>query len=219
MANIAFITWIAITFMASTVGANAKTEAINSKIVNTHAVELKEVNQLIAESKIRSLNISQEELNRAKVYQALADEMDSNNTLSTLELLGVYAETEAEKQKYARKFVKAFRVHTQKVLDFQKIVRQTYQDIYGLDSMFDYNASQRNVTQVITRVSKVIDLNSCDEACEQSATLAILLSNQQGVDFYFKNASALEIQNWALKMGIAVETVDSGLITLNHYSK
>jgi hypothetical protein len=41
---------------------------------------------------------------RAETYKSLALEMDKNNTLSTLEILGMYAETKAEKRKYARKF-------------------------------------------------------------------------------------------------------------------
>jgi hypothetical protein len=55
----------------------------------------------------------------AETYKSLALEMDKNNTLSTLEILGMYAETKAEKRKYARKFSKLFYQYTDRVLGFQ----------------------------------------------------------------------------------------------------
>jgi hypothetical protein len=36
------------------------------------------------------------------------------------------------------------------------------------------------------------------------------------VDFYFKNATNFEIQQWALKLEINSDVVNEGFITLNH---
>jgi hypothetical protein len=76
--------------------------------------------------------------NPAETYKSLALEMDKNNTLSTLEILGMYAETKAEKRKYARKFSKLFYQYTDRVLGFQTLIRQANKDFYGNPSMFDY---------------------------------------------------------------------------------
>jgi hypothetical protein len=69
-----------------------------------------------------SFDITNEEYARAETYKSLALEMDKNNTLSTLEILGMYAETKAEKRKYARKFSKLFYQYTDRVLGFQKLM-------------------------------------------------------------------------------------------------
>jgi hypothetical protein len=44
----------------------------------------------------------------------------------------------AEKRKYARKFSKLFYQYTDRVLGFQKLIRQANKDFYGNPSMFDY---------------------------------------------------------------------------------
>jgi hypothetical protein len=47
----------------------------------------------------------------------------------------MYAETKAEKRKYARKFSKLFYQYTDRVLGFQKLIRQANKDFYGNPSM------------------------------------------------------------------------------------
>jgi hypothetical protein len=44
--------------------------------------------QQLAETKIKFFDITNEEYARAETYKSLALEMDKNNTLSTLEILG-----------------------------------------------------------------------------------------------------------------------------------
>jgi len=84
------------------------------------------------------LNLSKEELILSDNLKAMALEMDSNNTVSSLEILGIFATTAEQKRNYARKFVAAIRNYTTKVLDFQKYVNQAHKDIDSSNSMFDY---------------------------------------------------------------------------------
>jgi hypothetical protein len=51
--------------------------------------------------------------------------------------------SKAEKRKYARKFSKLFYQYTDRVLGFQKLIRQANKDFYGNPSMFDYVPVQK----------------------------------------------------------------------------
>jgi hypothetical protein len=80
------------------VSINASANTIKTKIENTKTVYTSVTKQQLAETKIKFFDITNEEYARAETYKSLALEMDKNNTLSTLEILGMYAETKAEKR-------------------------------------------------------------------------------------------------------------------------
>jgi integrating conjugative element protein (TIGR03759 family) len=171
--------------------------------------------------KMNHLNLSKEELIFSDNLKAMALEMDSNNTVSSLEILGIFATTPEQKRNYARKFVTAIRNYTTKVLDFQKYVNQAHKDIGGSNSMFDYIPKRKAspTTQKRTtkkRTTKTINLNDCDELCEHDIKTLVRTPLIFPIDLYFKNASNTDIQQWALKMNISRDGVEQGLITLNH---
>ena len=167
------------------------------------------------------LNLSKEELILSDNLKAMALEMDSNNTVSSLEILGIFATTAEQKRNYARKFVAAIRNYTTKVLDFQKYVNQAHKDIDSSNSMFDYIPNKKAIptNQTSTtqkRTSKTINLNDCNERCEHEIKTLIRMPLIAPVDLYFKEASNTDIQQWALRMNLSRDAVEQGLITLNH---
>jgi integrating conjugative element protein (TIGR03759 family) len=166
--------------------------------------------------KMNHLNLSKEELILSDNLKAMALEMDNNNTVSSLEILGIFATTPEDKRKYARKFVTAIRNYTTKVLEFQKYVNQAHKDVSGSNSMFDYIPKRKASPTTQKRTTKTINLNDCDELCEHDIKTLVHMPLIFPVDLYFKNASNTDIQQWALKMNISRDGVEQGLITLNH---
>jgi integrating conjugative element protein (TIGR03759 family) len=162
------------------------------------------------------LNLSKEELILSNNLKAMALEMDSNNTVSSLEILGIFATTAEQKRKYARKFVAAIRNYTTKVLAFQKYVNQAHKDIDGSNSMFDYIPNRKASPTTQKRTAKIINLNDCDERCEHDIKTLVRMPLMFPVDLYFKEASNTDIQQWALRMNLSRDAVEQGLITLNH---
>ncbi|CAC9452021.1 hypothetical protein [uncultured Gammaproteobacteria bacterium] len=197
------------------VSINASANTIKTKIENTKTVYTSVTKQQLAETKIKFFDITNEEYARAETYKSLALEMDKNNTLSTLEILGMYAETKAEKRKYARKFSKLFYQYTDRVLGFQKLIRQANKDFYGNPSMFDYVPVQKKQSEP-KRVSRAIELKDCNQLCVDEVKRLIKLAIIFPVDFYFRNATDLEIQQWASQLEINSDIVNEGFITLNH---
>ncbi len=191
------------------------TRTKNTSTGNTKKVYTSATKQQLAETKIQFFDITNEEYARAETYKSLALEMDKNNTLSTLEILGMYAETKAEKRKYARKFAKLFHQYTDRVLGFQKLIRQANKDLYGNQSMFDYAPVQKKQSKP-KRVSRVIILKDCRQLCVEEVKKLIKYAVIFPVDFYFKNATDLEIRQWASQLEINKDVVNEGFITLNH---
>jgi integrating conjugative element protein (TIGR03759 family) len=139
--------------------------------------------------------------------------MDKNNTLSTWEILGIFADTPAEKRKYARKFVESIRNYTTQVLEFQKYIKQAHKEMEVSNSMFDYLSPNKSKAK---RRMKIIDLDDCDELCEGNVKTLLKASLIFPIDLYFKNATNAKIQRFAIKMKINHDEVKKGLITLNY---
>ncbi len=207
----------------STVNNVANTNTTNSTFIKTKTTTTKTIltnvekqQQAKTTLKMNHLNLSKEELTLSNNLKAMALEMDSNNTLSSLEILGIFATTAADKRKYARKFVATIRNYTTKVLAFQKYVNQAHQDMYGSGSMFNDIPKRKASPTTQKRTTKTINLNDCDELCEHEIKTLVRMPLIVPVDLYFKEASNTDIQQWALKMNLSRDAVEQGLITLNH---
>ena len=66
------------------------------------------------------------------------------------------------------------------------------------------------------RISRVINLKDCDQLCVEEVRKLIKYAVIFPVDFYFKNATDLEIRQWAAQLEINKDVVNEGFITLNH---
>jgi integrating conjugative element protein (TIGR03759 family) len=166
--------------------------------------------------KMTRLNISKEEVILSENLRAVTLEMDKNNTLSTWEILGIFADTPAEKRKYARKFVESIRNYTTQVLEFQKYIKQAHKDMAVSNSMFDYLPPNKSRSEVTKRKTKIVDLDNCDELCEDNVKTLLKSALIFPVDLYFKNATNAKIQQFAIKIKINHNEVKQGLITLNY---
>jgi integrating conjugative element protein (TIGR03759 family) len=197
-------------FLTNTTNAVANVKTQNTEKIYTD-VERQEQRLNL---KMTRLNISKEEVILSENLRAVTLEMDKNNTLSTWEILGIFADTPAEKRKYARKFVESIRNYTTQVLEFQKYIKQAHNEMAVSNSMFDYLPPNKSVTT--KRKRKTVDLDNCDELCEGNIKTLLKSALIFPVDLYFKNATGSKIQRWALKMKINHNEVKQGLITLNY---
>lgn len=213
------ITILVVSFLVSMgVGANPKQTNTTNKATNTKHTKINYstlAEQRLAQTTTKFFDISEAEYARAKIYKAIVSEMDKNNTLSTLEILGIYAQTQAEKRKYARKFAKAYYQHTDRVITFNKLVDQEKKSLYGNLLMFDYATKTKAAKQNLRSV-RVINLNNCNKLCEEDVNILIKRALITPVDLYFKNGNSRDINQWALKMKIDPAIVKNGHITLNY---
>lgn len=205
-----------------------KTKTISTKSLLT---DFDKQQQTKTDLKMHYLGLTQAEIILSENLKAIAFEMDKNNALSSLEILGMFATTQQDKNKYAHKFVASIRNYTAKVLEFQKYINQAHINISGSSSMFDYTPktnpsliTEKRVAKTsrteriaqTTRTSRTINLNDCDQVCESEIKQLVQMPLIVPVDLYFTDALNTQIQRWALKIGISHDLVDSGLITLNH---
>ncbi len=165
----------------------------------------------IIKSQADFFGLTQIEVDKIKTlrsqYRGFFDE-----NISDVEVLGIFAKTEAEKRKYARLFAQTYRETTAKILAFQKFVNQAHIDLYGRQSMFDYI----QVSKTPKRLSYSIDINDCNNDCIKYAKQFINEATTP-VDLYFIGASSDDdIRIFAQKLNITKSVVSSRYITLNH---
>jgi integrating conjugative element protein (TIGR03759 family) len=204
-------TFLIVLFLINTsVIANVKTQNTEKIYTNVERQQEQRLNL-----KMTQLNISREEVILSENLREVTLEMDKNNTLSTWEILGIFADTPAEKRKYARKFVESIRNYTTQVLEFQKYIKQAHKEMAVSNSMFDYLSPNKSRSEV-KRKRKTVDLDNCDELCEDNIKTLLKSALIFPVDLYFKNATNTKIQQFAIKIKINHNEVKQGLITLNY---
>lgn len=159
----------------------------------------------------------------------------SDDSITPYEVLGIQAESSAEQRRYALMYVEAMAADTQRVLDFSRIVHQTWQREYGDVSLLNVgliNQQRRrngskwgpiaeilNPSQITGRLSIFvpIDCGSCrndivDIVDQVGAGLL------PGADLYVLNApsdSDRAVRDWARSMQVPIELVSSRKVTLN----
>lgn len=137
-----------------------------------------------------------------------------SQTITPIELLGIFAQNAHERAKYAKIFAQLMDQTTRKVLQFNQAVINAQNELYGQQSMFDDPITSNFVAK---RLQKIIDLNNCDRACLIEAKQLINNSANAPVDFYFVNANSdASIQAFAVKLDISIDAVNTRQITLNY---
>ena len=83
--------------------------------------------------------LSNEEMTRAKVLLEGPRKSFSVENLSPVEALGIHARTDAERRKYAEKFVRAFRADVERSLAWNRAFTEAMQRLYPNDPVIDYS--------------------------------------------------------------------------------
>ncbi len=87
-------------------------------------------------------DLTNEEMLRAKVLLEGPRKSFSVENLSPLEALGIHARTEAERRKYAEKFVRAFRADVERSLAWNRAFTEAMQRLHPNDPVIDYSGVQ-----------------------------------------------------------------------------
>ncbi|MEQ2024960.1 TIGR03759 family integrating conjugative element protein [Xenorhabdus szentirmaii] len=131
--------------------------------------------------------------------------------LDPLTTLGIEAENEAERRRYAEQWVKTEFARTEKELRFQQEVNAAWQRLFP-DVLPVNMTKTREVSGRLALFVKVKDCPSCE------TRLAEVLAAKQPVDIYLVDSQGNDdlLRQWAKKHQIPVERVRNRQITLNH---
>ncbi|MBD2816754.1 TIGR03759 family integrating conjugative element protein [Xenorhabdus sp. Flor] len=131
--------------------------------------------------------------------------------LDPLTALGIEAESEAERRRYAEQWVKAEFARAEKELRFQREVNAAWQRLFP-DVLPVDMAKSREESGRLALFVKANDCPACD------TRLAEVLAATQPVDIYLVDSQGKDdrLRQWAKKHQIPVERVRNRQITLNH---
>lgn len=156
----------------------------------------------------------------------------SPETISPLEVLGIHAQNEAERKKYARMWADIMEQDTERVLAFQRAYDAAWRN-KGNKTLIDISQIQSGVTTTsaptstqskLPKATKMLlatsltGCDSCDRKIQQLLT-TMLVNRGIHLDVYFSDSSDKEnsvIRQWAMKNKIDAELLRSRRVTLNH---
>ncbi|WP_426507259.1 TIGR03759 family integrating conjugative element protein [Serratia proteamaculans] len=156
--------------------------------------------------------ISGEEYQR---YQQLMDGPRGTQSpgLDPLSALGIEAQSDAERKKYAEQWVKQEFVRTEKELKFQREVDAAWQRLGVLPvNMGNAAGIAHDTGGRLALFVKAKDCGQCD------ARLAAVLADNRPVDIYLVDSKGNDslLRDWAREHRIPVGKVRARQITLNH---
>ena len=126
-----------------------------------------------------------------------------SDNLTPLEILGIFAETDSERRRYA-----------------ELLARQQLQVLERIRAFeMDYLAAIRqNPGDAQRRARLVIDMGCSDPDCIALITEALALAPDQGLDIFLTDTGGSDsaVRAWAASHRIPPTLVRSGIITLNH---
>lgn len=156
----------------------------------------------------------------------------SPDTISPIEVLGIHARSDAERDRYARMWADAMEKDAERVLAFQKAYDNAWADKGG--SIIDIaaiqnqrqaqnaqpltNSQTQQNTNTLTFITSLSDCPSCDEKIQQLMT-SMLVDKSMQLNVYFSDSKGKEnslIRQWAVKNGVDASMLQSKRITLNH---
>ncbi|MFS7243946.1 TIGR03759 family integrating conjugative element protein [Serratia proteamaculans] len=156
--------------------------------------------------------ISREEYQR---YQQLMDGPRGTQSpgLDPLTALGIEAQSDAERKKYAEQWVKQEFVRTEKELKFQREVDAAWQRLGVLPvNMGNAAGIAHDTGGRLALFVKAKDCGQCD------ARLAAVLADNRPVDIYLVDSKGNDslLRDWGREHHIPIDKVRARQITLNH---
>lgn len=162
------------------------------------------------------------EWQRVELLQREFRQYISDRQISPLEVLGIHARTNSERERYARRWAELMVADAERVLAFQRAYDIAVQDLLNDQPLID-------LTQLPPRVSTLPELVATDRlavfvgrncvVCDQVVARALQsLKGIDGIDFYFtdlQKGEESQLHRWAGSHRIPPEVVRAGRITLN----
>lgn len=135
--------------------------------------------------------------------------------LDPLSTLGIEARNQAERRKYAEKWVKEEFARTQKELDFQREVTAAWKRLYPETLAVNMGNAAGIAHDTGGRLALFVKSAGCGQ-CD--ARLAAVLADNRPVDIYLVDSQGEDgkLRDWAKDHHIPLDRVRSRQITLNH---
>jgi integrating conjugative element protein (TIGR03759 family) len=147
----------------------------------------------------------------------------SPETISPIEVLGIHARDEAERQRYAEAWARAMHEDVDRILAFQHAYDAAGKRLYPNEMIIDLNRLPRdseNVTELRSSDRLLFFTQAECPVCD--ALLGKMLQridNVAGIDIYIsgeKIGNDKAVRDWAKEHAINPEWVHSRRVTLNH---
>lgn len=192
---------------------------IEQGVSTTEKINLSETDRLRA----KIWNLSEVEWHRYKQLMQGIRGSISPATISPIEVLGIHARDEAERDRYAEVWAQAMREDVRRILVFQRAYNAAAKRLYPNDPVID-------VSRLPVKPVKLNELNSTDRLlffarpecspCDlMIGKLLKRIDDIDGIDIYLMDVGPgndTEVRAWALKHNIARQWVKNKKITLNH---
>ena len=202
------------------------TETVNTQVTQTEQGAFSTEKVILSESDklhARLWNLSEVEWHRYKELMQGIRGSISPATISPIEVLGIHARDEAERQQYAEAWAQAMREDVRRILIFQRAYNTAAKRLYPNDPVID-------VSRLPVKPVKLNALKSTDRllffarqecvACDlMMGKLLKRLDDVDGIDIYLMDVGPgndTEVRGWALTQKIDPEWVKNRRITLNY---
>jgi integrating conjugative element protein (TIGR03759 family) len=157
----------------------------------------------------------------------------SPSSLSPIEVLGIHAETDAERKRYARRWAQLMREDVERILAFQQAYSEASLDLYGPQPVINksplpqtgtteaYRLSNSLLLQDGDRLLVFLKVNGCPPCLiTVQQVLALTVQQKVHVDIYFTDTQDPhdnpKIMAWAKQQGLDPKRLAQKTVTLNH---
>ncbi len=166
--------------------------------------------------------LDQSELERAETLKASFRQYISDRQISPLEVLAIHARTDAERNRYARRWAQLMIEDAERVLAFQRAYDSAVRDLLDDQPLIE-------LARLSVRASPIpkllpsdrlavfvkLDCAACDDVLQRVFRAG---RNVAGIDVYLKGlpeGDELALNRWARRQGIPPSVVHAKRITLN----
>ncbi|MCB1764276.1 MAG: TIGR03759 family integrating conjugative element protein [Gammaproteobacteria bacterium] len=187
-------------------------------------------------SSTAAIDLSETDLARARVWELSETEWRryqqlmqgirgsiSPSTISPIEVLGIHARDEAERQQYAEAWARAMREDVDRILSFQRAYDTAAKRLYPNEPLIDIDRLPGKSAESSALQSSDRLLFFTSPACPVCDVLMNKLLQRieevNGIDIYLTELAPGDdaaVRNWASRHRIKPEWVRSRRITLNH---
>lgn len=194
--------------------ATVEVDRIDTRSVPVHTPELDEA---------RLWGLTSEEWERYNVLIRGIRGRVSSESISPIEVLGIHAQSEAERERYARMWAQFMLEDAERVLKFQRAYDLAIAELTKEMPLIDHDRLQeinKNNGLKLSSDDRILFFATLDcPACEVVyERISKLQSDVKSIDIYFVNVDGADqqaIRDWATRVKINPSTVRSGEVSLN----
>lgn len=147
----------------------------------------------------------------------------SPSTISPIEVLGIHARDETERQRYAERWAQAMREDVARILAFQHAYDAAGKRLYPNEPLIDINrlpVKDKTASQFQTSDRLLFFVRPTCSVCDQLMSKLLKRINEvSGIDIYLMDVTPgddVAVRNWAARQMIDPDWVRSRRVTLNH---